>query len=209
MFAASLGLVKTSIEAVMKEDGEFGITMVTSSKFGASCVQTRRDFGCGRLGSGRNVIRSIEEGPGPVQERKEPIEVHFQFYWDPESHIEYGKLMKRIEDLLKESSALKAHLVSNLQDLNNSFSELIYFGISLTQQIMPYLNDVRGSRRPFQFEHVLSLVRRTASSTVNKGSNALSPWQGVSDYIANVLQQAKALVPVTMESGNTLKSTCS
>jgi dynactin 1 len=33
--------------------------------------------------------------------------------------------------------------------------------------------------------------------------------KGVSDYIANVLQQANALVPLTMEPGNTLKSTCS
>jgi dynactin 1 len=114
--------------------------------------------------------------------------------------------MKRIEDLLRDSSALKAHLVSNLQDLNNSFSELINFGISLAQQIMPYLSDVRGSKTPFQFEHVLALVRRTASNTVNKGSNAASPWQGVSDYIANVLQQANALVPLTLEPGNTLKS---
>ena len=114
--------------------------------------------------------------------------------------------MKRIEDLLQDSSALKAHLVSNLQDLNNSFSELINFGISLAQQIMPYLSDVRGSKTPFQFEHILSLVRRTASSTVNKGSNAASPWQGVSDYIANVLQQVHALVPLTMEPANTLKS---
>lgn len=116
--------------------------------------------------------------------------------------------MKRIEDLLKDSSALKAHLVSNLQDLNNSFSELINFGISLAQQIMPYLSDVRGSKTPFQFERVLSLVRQTASNTVNKGSNASSPWQGVSDYIANVLQQANALVPLTMEAGNTVKSMC-
>ena len=114
--------------------------------------------------------------------------------------------MKRIEDLLQDSSALKAHLVSNLQDLNNSFSELINFGISLAQQIMPYLSDVRGSKTPFQFEHILSLVRQTASSTVNKGSNATSPWQGVSDYIANVLQQVHALVPLTMEPANTLKS---
>ena len=116
--------------------------------------------------------------------------------------------MKRIEVLLQDSSALKAHLVSNLQDLNNSFSELINFGISLAQQIMPYLSDVRGSKTPLQFEHVLFLVRQTASSTVNKGSNASSPWQGVSDYIANVLQQANALVPLTTEPGNTLKSTC-
>ena len=114
--------------------------------------------------------------------------------------------MKRIEDLLRDSSALKPHLVSSLQDLNNSFSELINFGISLAQQIMPYLSDVRGSKTPFQFEHVLSLVRRTASGTVNKGSNAPSPWKGVSDYIANVLQQASALFPLTMEPGNAMKS---
>ena len=117
--------------------------------------------------------------------------------------------MKRIEDLLKDSSALKAHRVSNPQDLNNSFSGLINFGISLAQQITPYLNDVCVSKSPFRFEHVLSLVRQTASNTVNKGSNAPSPWRGVSDCIANVLQQANALVPLTMEAGNTLKSTCS
>ena len=33
MFAASLGLVKTSIEAVMKEDGKFWISTVTISRF--------------------------------------------------------------------------------------------------------------------------------------------------------------------------------
>ena len=49
MFAASLGLVKTSIEAVIKEDGESGIVMVTSPRFDASRVYTRRGFGCGRL----------------------------------------------------------------------------------------------------------------------------------------------------------------
>jgi len=49
MFAASLGLVKTSIEAVMKEDGKFGTAVVTSSRFDVGCVYTRRDFGCGRL----------------------------------------------------------------------------------------------------------------------------------------------------------------
>jgi len=118
------------------------------------------------------------------------------------------KLMKRIETLLEDSSALKAHLVSNLQDLNNSFSELIDFGISLAQQIMPYLSDVRGSKTSFQFEHLLFLVRRTAPGTVNKGSNAASPWQGVSDYIANVLRQANALVSLTSEPANTLKSMC-
>jgi dynactin 1 len=47
MFAASLGLVKTSIEAVMKEDGKFKIAVMTSSRFDASHSYTRRCFGYG------------------------------------------------------------------------------------------------------------------------------------------------------------------
>jgi dynactin 1 len=47
MFAASLGLVKTSIEAAMKEDGEFGIAEVTSSRSDAGRSHTRRRFGYG------------------------------------------------------------------------------------------------------------------------------------------------------------------
>ena len=84
MFAASLGLVKTSIEAAMKEDGKFGIAMVTSSGFD---VYVRRGFGCGRFRSRRNVVHSPEEGPGPVQKRKEPIEVCSYLYRDSESYI--------------------------------------------------------------------------------------------------------------------------
>jgi len=62
MFAASLGLVKTSIEAVMKEDGKsFGIAIATSSRFDVSCSCTRRDFGHGRLRPCRIVIRSSEK----------------------------------------------------------------------------------------------------------------------------------------------------
>ena len=47
MFAASLGLVKTSIEAAMKEDGEFGIVVVTSSRFNADRSYARRCVGYG------------------------------------------------------------------------------------------------------------------------------------------------------------------
>jgi len=49
MFAASLGLVKTSIEAVMKEDGKFGISMATSPRFDISRSYTRHRSGYGRL----------------------------------------------------------------------------------------------------------------------------------------------------------------
>ena len=76
MFVASLGLVKTSIEAAMKEDGKLSlqvrrVLVLTTPSF------TRRGFGYGRLRPHRDFIRSSEEGSGPVQEREEPIEVRF------------------------------------------------------------------------------------------------------------------------------------
>ena len=49
MFAASLGLVKTSLEAVMKEDGKSGLAVVTSSLTDTSRSFTRRGFGYGQL----------------------------------------------------------------------------------------------------------------------------------------------------------------
>jgi len=86
MFAASLGLVKTSIEAVMKEDGKFRNMMVTSSCFDGGRFCARRGFRYGRLRPCRNVVRSSKEGTGPVQKRKEPVEVCFPFYWGSKSH---------------------------------------------------------------------------------------------------------------------------
>ena len=49
MFAASLGLVKTSIEAVTKEDGKFWIAVVMSSRSDATRSHTRCDSGNGRF----------------------------------------------------------------------------------------------------------------------------------------------------------------
>lgn len=77
MFAASLGLVKTSIETLMKEDGKPGITIATAVCFKADRSCLRRGFGYGRSKPCGNPVRSSEEGPRPVQKRKEPIEVRF------------------------------------------------------------------------------------------------------------------------------------
>lgn len=63
-----------------------------------------------------------------------------------------------------------------------------------------------GSKTHFQFEHALSLMRHTVSNPVNNRSNTVSPWQGVSDYTMNVLQQANTPVRLTAESESMLKS---
>lgn len=45
------------------------------------------------------------------------------------------KLTKRLEDLLQESTALKSHLVPQMKTLSNFVSELVNFGISVSNSI--------------------------------------------------------------------------
>ena len=45
------------------------------------------------------------------------------------------KLIKRVEDLTQDSMALKAHLVPQLQNLNNTVPELVNFGISVSSYL--------------------------------------------------------------------------
>ena len=123
--------------------------------------------------------------------------------------------MKRIEALLEDSSALKAHLVSNLQgssvnvvlshflmDPNNSFSELITFGISLAQQIVPYLSDVRGLRHCcFSRDRLLPVPSIKEAMRLRLGRVCRITSR-------TFLQQANVLVPLIIEPGDALKSTC-
>lgn len=95
-----------------------------------------------------------------------------------------AKLGTYLEALLKDSSGLKVRFASNLRCLDESFSELTNFGTSLAAD-HTVSGQCSGSK-PFQCEHVLFLIGQTASSTVNKSSNAASPRQDVSDCIANV-----------------------
>jgi dynactin 1 len=72
---------------------------------------------------------------------------------------------------------------------------------------MPHLSDVRGSKTAFQFDTVLSFVAQTATATVNKDKkDVITPWQGVTNYMAHVLQKANALLPLAMEPENIMKS---
>ncbi|KDQ62879.1 hypothetical protein JAAARDRAFT_28852 [Jaapia argillacea MUCL 33604] len=118
------------------------------------------------------------------------------------------KLTKRLEDLIRDSSALKAHLIPQLQALNNVSAELVNFGIQLAQQIMPHISDVRSSKSSFQLGTVLSFVRQIASSTVAKTrKEGLTTWELVSEYITNVIQEANALLPLSLETENAMKIT--
>ena len=134
------------------------------------------------------------------------------------------KLTKRLEDLTQESSALKTHLVPQLQALNNIAPELVNFGISvsfavlfhadkififsqLAQQVMPHLSDVRSSKSAFQLATVLGFVNQIADSTVGKGlKEPATSWEAVVNFFGQVMQDANKVVPLALENENVLKS---
>jgi dynactin 1 len=118
------------------------------------------------------------------------------------------KLVKRLEELAHESSALKAYLVPQLEALCNIVSEMVNLGIQLAQQTMPHVDEVRASKSSFQLGRVLSFVNDVASSTVAKiCKNTASPWIALSDAISELVAQANALFPNTLDIENIVKIT--
>ncbi|KAH8094699.1 dynactin, partial [Cristinia sonorae] len=170
MFAASMGLIKTSVETVMKdEDVEF-------------------DLG---------DHDAEEEFFAPLRKLLDQCR---------SARVLSKKMVKRVEDLIQESAALKPRIVPQLQTLVNIVPELVNFGISIAQQLIPYLGDVRSAKSAFQLDTLLGFVKQVASSTVGKGKDC-SSWQSATDFITEVMADANKLLPVAMEAENVVKIT--
>lgn len=170
MFAASVGLTKTSVAAIVKDD------------------DVALDMG----------------GYDIEAELFQPLQMMLDQCKSARSMSK--KLTKRLEDLIQDSMALKSHLVPQLKMLCNSVAELVNFGISLAQQIMPHLSDARGAKSPFQLTTVLTFVKQIATSTVAKGLKpGGSAWEAIGDSISHLLEEGGKLLPLTMEPENVLK----
>ncbi|CDO76476.1 hypothetical protein BN946_scf184615.g2 [Trametes cinnabarina] len=169
MFAASVGLIKTSVQAVLK-DNDVEIDL--------DSVDPERDFFA------------------PLQKLLDQCR---------SAKVLSKKLTKRLEDLTQDSMALKPLLVPRLQALNNSVPELVNFGISLAQLVMPHISDVRAAKSAFQLSTVLSFVKESAASTVGQGRDDLTAWDSVSEFLSKVIQEAGQIVPVSLEAENALK----
>jgi len=116
--------------------------------------------------------------------------------------------MKRLEELAHESSALRAHLVPQLEALCSIVSEMVNFGIQLAQQTMPHIDAVRASKSSFQLSKVLSFVNDIASSTVAKiCKDPTSSWASLGKAISELVVQTNALSPKAMEHDNIIKIT--
>ncbi|KAI5998160.1 dynein associated protein-domain-containing protein [Pisolithus albus] len=118
------------------------------------------------------------------------------------------KLTKRLEEVIQDSAALKAHLVPQLKSLSNAVPELVNFGISLAQQVIPHLGDARSAKSPFQLTTVLSYAKQTAISTVVKDMRpGISWWEAVSEAISTLAAESNKLLPLALESENVWKIT--
>ncbi|KAG2122581.1 dynein associated protein-domain-containing protein [Suillus clintonianus] len=116
------------------------------------------------------------------------------------------KLTKRLDDVIQESSALKSHLLPQLKTLSNAVPELVNFGISLAQQVIPHLSDARSAKAPFQLATVLSYAKQTALSTVAKDmKHGTSCFEAVGEAIAQLSAECNKLLPLAMEPESVFK----
>ncbi|KAF8634861.1 hypothetical protein AX15_000617 [Amanita polypyramis BW_CC] len=116
------------------------------------------------------------------------------------------KLTKKMEDLIHDNAALKSHLVPQMKGLTNLVAELVNFGISLAQQIMPHLSDARSAKSPFQLNTILVLVKQIATTTVAKDLKpGASTWEAVGEFISQLIAEDAKLLPLMMEAENVFK----
>ncbi|OAX37534.1 hypothetical protein K503DRAFT_850414 [Rhizopogon vinicolor AM-OR11-026] len=170
VFAASIGLTKTSVAAILNDE---------------------------------DVILDMG-GYDPEEELIEPLQKLLEQC--KSAKVLSKKLAKRLEDVIQESSALKSHLVPQLKTLSNAVPELVNFGISLAQQVIPHLSDARSAKSPFQLATVLSYAKQTAVSTVAKDMKpGTSCFQAVSESIAQLSAECNRLLPLAMEADSVLK----
>jgi dynactin 1 len=140
VYASSMGLTKTAVEAILNDEG------------GSSQAYTYLVDYTAIL----DVAHDLD-GMGPETSFLEPIQKSLDqcknakivARWarprgrrDVLTHI-CRKLMKRLEELAHESSALKAHLVPQLDTLCNIVSEMVNFGIQVSMAIIPLLLQLR------------------------------------------------------------------
>ncbi|KAJ6591757.1 dynein associated protein-domain-containing protein [Mycena vulgaris] len=170
IFAASIGMTKTSIATLVQDD------------------ETVLDLG------GFDIDTELFE----------PLQRLLDQYKGAKALSK--KLTKRLEDLIQDSTALKSHLVPQMKALSNFVPELVNFGISFAQQIMPHLSDVRSSKSPFQLTTILSFVKQIAASTVAKDMKpGVTAWEAIGESIAQLVQEGTKLLPLALEAENVIK----
>ncbi|KAJ3888804.1 dynactin [Lentinula edodes] len=188
MFAASIGMMKTSVEGLLKEE-----------EFAPSA-----DFG------GFDIHTELYTPLLTLLSRSKSVKTSVR------------KMAKRLEELASSTptststsganAALKPHLLPQMEVLSNAVQELVNFGISLAQQTLPYLADVRaGKTTPFRLTEILGFAKQQAGGIVVGGGVAAKPmlfkpgmlwWEVVGDMITNLIEDSARLLPQTLDPAN-------
>lgn len=113
MLAASLGLTRTSVGAIVKDEG------IASHDHPIYYVLTVSldivvDMG------GYDIAAELFEPLAALLNRCKAAKTHSK------------KMIKRLEDVAQDSAAVKPHLINQMKALSNYVAELVNFGISVS-----------------------------------------------------------------------------
>ncbi|QRW00779.1 Dynein associated protein [Ceratobasidium sp. AG-Ba] len=114
--------------------------------------------------------------------------------------VAFRKLVRRVEDLIQDNSALKGPIIPKLSALTTAMVKGCDFGIQLAQRIGAYLADVRAQKHDFQLAAVLSHVRETVAETL--GQRTTASWEAVGQLVASLIKDANAAIEPAMEPEN-------
>ncbi|KAF5376572.1 hypothetical protein D9757_008269 [Collybiopsis confluens] len=179
MFAASVGMMKTAVEALLKED-EFA----TEADYGGFDIHAEL-FG---------PLQKLLERSKSAKQMSKKMAKRLEELTDPTSG---------------SPGALKAVLLAQMESCGNLVGELVNFGIALAQQTLPHLADVRASKSPFRLTNILGYAKQQASqiasSTAFKPGTLW--YEAVGSIISQLLSESSKLLPLTLDPENVFKIT--
>ncbi len=136
-----MGLTKTAVEAILNDEG--GSSQAYSYLVGYTAILDVAHDPDG-MGPETSFLEPIQKSLDQCKNAK--IVARWVCLRDRRDVLIYicRKLMKRLEELAHESSALKAYLVPQLDALCNIVSEMVNFGIQVSMAIIcPLLLQLR------------------------------------------------------------------
>ena len=75
----------------------------------------------------------------------------------------------------------------------------------LAQTVIPHLNDLRNSKGALRAEKIETMVRESATSSFGKEHSSEASWTTAGEVIAQLVQEASAVVPLALEPENMMK----
>jgi dynactin 1 len=117
------------------------------------------------------------------------------------------KLLKRTEDLIHESAALRTPILSKLNQLSTSSAGIVNFGVRLAQLIGDYISSVKEKKEVFYISKVSACVRE-AVEEINGGSAPAAEgiWEVPTQALAALIKEANAAATTALESENVTRS---